>query len=95
MSVASLWEVSIKVGLGKLRLDFGLAELIEQIQSDGIELLPLSESDLEAYALLPFPHPTHRDPFDRMLVVQSSERGLNLMTADADLASYGAFVELM
>lgn len=93
LSVVSAWEIAIKVGLGKLRLDRPLAELIGPVLSEkNIELLSISEADVHAYAELAFPDPKHRDPFDRMLLVQAAERGQTLLTSDPALVAYGNFV---
>lgn len=96
VSVVSVWEIAIKVGLGKLKLDMTVTELIgTRMKSDGIELLPISEADLGAYSALGFPNPKHRDPFDRMLVVQAGHRDLTLLTSDVELRPYGPFVDVI
>lgn len=96
LSIASTWEISIKVGLGKVKLDRPLSDLVGSILFDkNIDILPISESDVLAYANLSFPNAQHRDPFDRMLVVQAAERGLTLLTSNAVLESYGIFVTVV
>lgn len=96
ISIASAWEIAIKVGIGKLSLDTPIGALLgSKMAEDGIEILPISTEDIEAYASLHFPTPNHRDPFDRMLIVQASTRGLTLLTSDPALTAYGNFVELV
>jgi PIN domain nuclease of toxin-antitoxin system len=86
VSVASLWEIIVKNGLGKLPLPAPLPKLIEPMKQSGlIQILPLSES--ATYRLQSLPD-IHRDPFDRMLVCQAIDEGLTLVTPDALLANY-------
>ena len=61
LSIASLWEISIKLGLGKLSLQNSFSELEEMLQKLKIEVLPITFSDTERYINLPL---HHRDPFD-------------------------------
>lgn len=96
VSAISLWEIAIKVGLGKLKLDMSVEELIgSYLSRSGMEVIPVSSEEIAAYASLPFPDPNHRDPFDRMLVVQASTRNLLLLTSDTALNAYGSVVEIV
>lgn len=90
VSAASIWEVSIKVALGKLAAD--PAELLAEIEPAGFSLLPVTGEHAAAVARLP---PVHADPFDRMLVAQAKTEPLLLLTNDAALADYGECVELV
>ena len=93
LSVVSAWEISIKIGLGKLEINRPVSQLFGPALADrGITLLPVSIEDVEAYTNLVFLESGHRDPFDRMLVVQAAQRELTLLTADAALEPYGPFV---
>lgn len=89
ISHASLWEMAIKHGLGKLAVD--LPALHRQVETDGFEWLPISAQHLLAVAELP-QHEDHRDPFDRLLVAQAITEPLLLLTADAKLGRYGPMV---
>ncbi len=86
VSVASLWEVAIKVGLGKLDAD--IVEITQAMDADGMTRLPINDTHLAAYQALPR-RDDHRDPFDRMLVVQAICEATSLMTADAKMGAYG------
>ncbi len=69
LSTASLWEIAIKISLGKLALSEPFEVLIpEQLSSNGIDLLDLSISHTARIVMLPF---HHRDLFDRLLAVQA------------------------
>lgn len=69
LSVASLWEIAIKVSLGKLRLEQPFDLLIpQQLYVNNIELCAITIQHASAVATLPF---HHRDPFDRLLIAQA------------------------
>lgn len=86
LSLASIWEMQIKIQLGKLRFSKPLVEFIdEQISQNGLTLLPITLKDI--YALDHLPH-HHRDPFDRLLVAQAMQSNLTLVTNDSHIAAY-------
>ncbi len=85
-SMVSSWEVSIKVGIGKLTLGRPLAELFSEIVSrQGVELLPITHDHCTLLGELPV---EHRDPFDRMLVAQAQAERLPILSADPKLSRY-------
>jgi PIN domain nuclease of toxin-antitoxin system len=86
VSVASLWEMTIKLALGKLRFP---ADLESTLREQGFGVLPISFAHLRQLATLP---PLHRDPFDRMLIAQSRADGLAIATGDRAFALYGATI---
>lgn len=86
LSVASVWEMSIKSTLGKLSLPKG-ADIMRELELDGFVPLSIELEHAVRVAALPA---LHRDPFDRMLVAQAMLEGLTLVTADPHLARYGA-----
>lgn len=81
VSAATLWEVSIKVSLGKL----GPADLPERILASGLRELPITAMHSITAGRLPA---IHRDPFDRMLIAQAKTQGLTLLTRDEQIAKY-------
>ena len=85
LSIASLWEISIKLGLGKLSLQNSFSELEEVLQQLKIEVLPITFSDTECYLNLPL---HHRDPFDRILVAQAINHSLVLISCDVAFDAY-------
>ena len=92
LSVASLWEMLIKAGLGKLPLPEPATEyLVRQMEKNRIVLLPIRIAHLAEMQKLPL---LHRDPFDRMLVAQAEEDRLVLLTADETLRAYGSMVRV-
>ena len=89
VSQASLWEVAIKVSIGRLRVD--LPELERQVPLQGFRWLQVTNAHLLAVAELEADG-VHRDPFDRLLVCQSRVEPLLLLSVNSQLQSYGATV---
>ncbi len=85
VSVASLWEIAIKVRLGKLKLSAQLEMLPDLVTSGGLELIPINEHHVIATVQ---PEPMTRDPFDRLLLAQCSVEGLRLVTVDRALITH-------
>ena len=88
-SVASAWEMQIKLQLGKLKLDIPLAEMIEAQRVNGLEILPIALSHVLALGELPT---HHRDPFDRLLIAQANAEGATLVSKDSVFANYSVDV---
>lgn len=87
LSAASVWEIAIKVSLGKLSLNVPFSDLFPgQLGSNAIELLPVLPEHAAAIIGLPF---HHRDPFDRMIVAQTQAEGAIRVSADPTLDAYG------
>ncbi|MGL4880369.1 MAG: type II toxin-antitoxin system VapC family toxin [Waterburya sp.] len=82
VSLISLWEISIKQNIGRLDIP---KEFFEVVTTGGFEMLPLSIAQIEQYQKLPL---HHRDPFDRMLIVQAKEQKLILITRDSEISKY-------
>jgi PIN domain nuclease of toxin-antitoxin system len=90
VSAASMWEVAIKAGLGKLPVD--VSELAATLDASGfLELYVTAE---HAAFVAKLPH-HHEDPFDRLLVAQAMTEPLVLITADALLAQYTDLVRVV
>ena len=87
ISAASIWEISIKIQLGKLELD--LPAFIREIENLGIHSLPISWQHAQGTKELPL---YHKDPFDRMLIAQALHEPLTLLTNDLELSQYSALV---
>ena len=85
VSMASLWEFSIKYSLGKHQFDGGLPRLWEMLTSNGFTILPIAKSHLEGTIQLPF---HHRDPFDRLLIATANAEGMTILTADESIKKY-------
>ena len=89
-SVASGWELAIKLSLGKLRLDQNLGRFIpEQLRLNAFTLLDVRLPHVARVADLPF---YHRDPFDRLLAAQALEDDLTIVTTDRIFRKYDVTV---
>jgi PIN domain nuclease of toxin-antitoxin system len=82
-SVASAWELSIKVRAGRLSLD--VAKLVDQLTRNGIRLLGIGVDDAIGAGSLEW---AHKDPFDRMLVAQSKRLGYQLVSRDEAIQQF-------
>ena len=86
VSIASLWEIAIKISIGKLTLAKPLANVIKQIEIEDFEISPISPEHTLRVSIMPF---HHRDPFDRVIIAQSQIENLPVLTDDNDFGSYG------
>ncbi len=87
LSAGSIWEIGIKVGLGKILLTEPFTPWMNQAISDlNVTVLPLSVEYVDVQANLP---KHHRDPFDRLLVAQAIVEQVSIISADANLDAYG------
>ena len=84
-SAASIWEVTIKNGLGRADFQVDPHLLRRGLVENGYEELPIISSHTLAISHLP---PIHRDPFDRILVAQAEYEGILLLTSDEVVARY-------
>jgi PIN domain nuclease of toxin-antitoxin system len=88
VSIASVWEMAIKVGLGKWPEAQALLSEFEGLASaEGFRLLPISVAHARDAGLMRTPH---RDPFDKLLAAQCTLEGLTLVTPDAAFGPLGA-----
>ena len=85
VSIASLWEIAIKIGLKKLEFDGGTKEVSELIEQNSFEILPISIEHTIAYESIEF---IHRDPFDRILVAQAMVDNMTILTKDESITKY-------
>lgn len=82
VSAATVWELEIKRGIGKLSAPEGLVDALEP---QGFGSLPITGSDAEVAGSLPL---LHRDPFDRMLVAQARRIDAVIVSRDATFELY-------
>ncbi len=85
-SVASVWEMQIKLQLGKMKLDDPLRAFIKyQQQVDELRILPIAIEHVFALDNLPF---HHKDPFDRIIIAQANVEELFVVTKDEIFSAY-------
>ena len=85
VSIASIWEISIKVSLEKLRLAKSLEDFLFDLSQTKIAILPIKLSHTLRLSKLEF---LHRDPFDRLIIAQSIEENMNVLTQDTKFPAY-------
>ncbi len=90
-SAASIWEVAIKSALRRPDFLVDAVQLAETAKLDFTEVAVTSSTAVRV-AALPL---LHRDPFDRLLVVQAVEKGAVLLTVDMALVPYGAHIRML
>ena len=96
ISPASLWEISIKISLGKYVLTTPYQQFMQQaILGSGFKFLPITPQHTERVSTLPFFEingDEHRDPFDRLLISQAAVETMSIVSGDGRFAAYGVTV---
>jgi len=86
LSVVSVWEIVIKLAIGKLAMKNPLPVVLnEQRQKNALQILPVALEHVLAVEGLA---PHHNDPFDRLLIAQALSEGMSLVSADPALSAY-------
>jgi PIN domain nuclease of toxin-antitoxin system len=86
LSIASIWEMQIKLQTGKLSFTVALEQRIrEQSRVNGLKILPIRQKHIYTLAALP---DHHRDPFDRLLIAQALYEKIALISHDAQMKQY-------
>ena len=86
LSVASLWELQIKIQINKFRFTDPLEIVVnEQIKTNGFQLLPVNFAHVLELGKLPF---HHKDPFDRLLIAQANAEKTILVSSDSKFSAY-------
>ena len=90
LSIASLWELAIKISLDKIRMRFTFQELINShIENNDINILMITPEHLNNLINLPF---YHRDPFDRLIISQALIENMSIISCDTEFQSYNITV---
>lgn len=85
ISIVSLWEIAIKIGVGKLRLEFDFADIKQMLSRSNIFLLDVNVEHTQTIIQLPL---HHRDPFDRMIIAQAITENLTIISKDKNFSLY-------
>ena len=87
LSIASLWEIAIKVNIGKLTLDEPFEQLFpKELHFHNLRILEITVDSLARLTALPV---HHRDPFDRLIIAQALVEGLPIIGVDSAFDAYG------
>jgi PIN domain nuclease of toxin-antitoxin system len=86
LSIASLWEISIKVNIGKLDVGMAIAQLVSrEVYGNGFEVLAIQANHLDELTKLVF---HHKDPFDRLMIAQALAERMPVVTRDEAFGHY-------
>jgi len=87
ISMASWWEIAIKIRLDKIGIELPLKEFIRRREEEGFRTLDINTDHLSGLVTLPL---HHRDPFDRLIIAQARHEGMAICTYDRSFREYGA-----
>ena len=85
ISMASIWELAIKINIGKLALGRSLEDFILFLKNSGFSFVNVEEQHLIQFIKLPL---IHKDPFDRLLIATAISEDMTLITADKNMHQY-------
>ena len=85
ISVASLWEISIKLSTGKLDIQLSFDALLDAIESSELSIMPIKNNYLKRLSTMPF---IHKDPFDRLIIATSKIEDMVIVTIDENIQKY-------
>ena len=85
VSIASIWEIAIKISLDKFRFPKGFKHFLDMVEDNGFEILPITFEHAIGLSTLEF---IHRDPFDRLLIAQCMADKLIIVTKDDNIKRY-------
>lgn len=84
-SIASLWEMAIKIGLKKININQSIREIADSLFKSGIEMRSITPEDCDIVKEFPA---IHKDPFDRIIIAQALESNLTIVTKDGLIPQY-------
>ncbi|MEO5572190.1 MAG: type II toxin-antitoxin system VapC family toxin [Bacteroidia bacterium] len=85
VSIATFWEIAIKIKLGKIKFTHSFAEMKNKVIKNDFEILPITFENTLIVSTLPL---HHRDPFDRIIISQAMEEKLTIITHDKNFKLY-------
>jgi PIN domain nuclease of toxin-antitoxin system len=85
VSIASIWEIAIKISLGRFSFDKGFKEFLGLLDDNGFGIIPITVDHALTVSTLKF---IHRDPFDRLIVAQAMTDNMTVVTKDEEIKKY-------
>ena len=85
ISIASLWEMAVKVSIGKMDMEMSFDDLNQLAYDNKITILPITFEHTKLISQLPF---HHKDPFDRMIISQALVENMPILTIDNYFSAY-------
>ena len=92
VSIISFYEIAIKLKIGKLKLSKSLKEYFKDTVLHNIFVLPVTEKYLSEYGNVPL-IPTHKDPFDRLIIATAIIEKMSIITVDEQFLNYKELIE--
>ena len=81
----SLWEIAIKMDIGKLKIDLSFDDLLGEIANSELTVLQIDNKHLKGVSKLPF---LHKDPFDRLIIATAIAEKMTIITVDENIQKY-------
>ena len=94
VSVIALWEMAIKVRIGKLALDCSISDIAKECEQVGITILPMKIEYIDKTTELPLMD-DHKDAFDRFMISVAAVEGMTLITTDGKIRSHDYGIEVV
>ena len=85
VSIASLWEIAIRVSLNRLSINVSFDKLGSELNNNNFQVLPITFNDTVILSSLVF---NHRDPFDRLIISQSIANDFTIISKDKEFSGY-------
>jgi PIN domain nuclease of toxin-antitoxin system len=85
VSIASIWEIAIKISLGRFSFDKGFIEFLGLLDDNGFGIIPITVDHALTVSTLKF---IHRDPFDRLIVAQAMTDNMTVISKDEEIKKY-------
>ncbi len=85
ISIASIWEIAIKLSLDRLSMKVPIEKLSNELEKNNFQLLPITFNDTVILSTLTF---HHRDPFDRIIISQSITNDFTIISKDKEFSAY-------
>ena len=92
LCVVSLWEIAIKIKIGKLNIRNTIQDIAKKCDEEGITILPIKVSHMDKTMELPF-DVNHKDPFDRLIVSTAISEDMVLISTDPKMKNYSVTVK--
>lgn len=90
IGIVSLWEIAIKLNLGKLEINVTIDDIVDETNQMGMVIIPISINAVKLVQSMPL---HHRDPFDRLLIAQAEANELTVITDDSMFGNYNIRME--
>ena len=87
LSVVSLWEIAIKIKIGKINIKNSIQNIVSKCEEENIKILPIKVEYMDETLRLPF-NENHKDPFDRMILSTAISEDLTLISTDSKMKNY-------